>query len=108
ILPEYGGIVKRQYITSSKGKEKAPELSLLDLPTSYKGLMEKTYTLIEAKEVANIGTPNDRQENSKRFKRDSSWDNNKGNKRDMPFSYHGVNHGLLSNLSKSPREILAT
>ncbi|GJW07953.1 reverse transcriptase domain-containing protein [Tanacetum coccineum] len=61
----------------------------IDLPTSYKGLMEKTYTWIEAKEVVTNGTPNDRRENSKRFKRDSSWDNNKGNRRDIPFSYHG-------------------
>ncbi|GKB30145.1 hypothetical protein Tco_0869546 [Tanacetum coccineum] len=32
-----------------------------DLLTSYKGLMEKNYTWIEAKEVATNGTPNDRQ-----------------------------------------------
>ncbi|GJX50656.1 hypothetical protein Tco_0277501 [Tanacetum coccineum] len=30
-----------------------------DLPTTYKGLMEKTYTWIEAKEVATIEAPND-------------------------------------------------
>ncbi|GJW67109.1 reverse transcriptase domain-containing protein [Tanacetum coccineum] len=34
-----------------------------DLPTTYKGLMEKTYTWIEAREVATNGTPNDRREN---------------------------------------------
>ncbi|GJW83696.1 hypothetical protein Tco_0156841 [Tanacetum coccineum] len=78
------------------------------LSTGYKGLMEKTYTWIEAIEVATNGTPNDRRENSKRFKRDSSWDNNKRKRRDRPFSYRRVNHRLLSNLSKSPREILAT
>ncbi|GKD63079.1 reverse transcriptase domain-containing protein [Tanacetum coccineum] len=79
-----------------------------DLPTIYKGLMEKTYTWIKAKEFAINGTPNDRRENFKRFKRDSSWDNNKGKRnRDRFSSYHGANHGLLSNLSKSPREILA-
>ncbi|GJW91501.1 reverse transcriptase domain-containing protein [Tanacetum coccineum] len=30
-----------------------------DLPTTYKGLMEKTYTWIEAREVATNGAPND-------------------------------------------------
>ncbi|GKB59351.1 hypothetical protein Tco_0915537 [Tanacetum coccineum] len=73
-----------QCITSRIWKEKALELSLLveflstDFPTSYKGLTEKTYNWIKAKEVATNGTPNDHQENFERFKRDSSWDNNKG------------------------------
>ncbi|GJZ72926.1 hypothetical protein Tco_0637072 [Tanacetum coccineum] len=48
-----------------------------DLPTTYKGLMEKTYTWIEAKEVATNGAPNDHRESSDRFKKGSSWDNNK-------------------------------
>ncbi|GJZ06673.1 hypothetical protein Tco_0540466 [Tanacetum coccineum] len=53
-----------------------------DLPTTYKGLM---------------------------FKKTSSWDNNKRKKNRDRFSpYCGSNHRLLSNLSKSPREILAT
>ncbi|GJX13424.1 putative reverse transcriptase domain-containing protein [Tanacetum coccineum] len=61
------------------------------------GLMEKTYTWIEAREVATNGTQR------------SSWDNNRGQKGKDRFSpYRGPNHGLLSNLSKSPREILAT
>nr|GEW56671.1 hypothetical protein [Tanacetum cinerariifolium] len=30
-----------------------------DLPSTYKGLMEKTYTWIEAKEIAANGAPND-------------------------------------------------
>ncbi|GJY92899.1 hypothetical protein Tco_0508681 [Tanacetum coccineum] len=30
-----------------------------DLPSTYKGLMEKTYTWIKAREVATNGTPND-------------------------------------------------
>ncbi|GJZ29486.1 gag-pol polyprotein [Tanacetum coccineum] len=40
----------------------------------------------------------------------SSWDNSRGKKknRDRFSLYKGSNHGLLSNLSKSPREILAT
>ncbi|GJY32309.1 reverse transcriptase domain-containing protein [Tanacetum coccineum] len=33
-----------------------------DLPTTYKGLMEKTYTWIEAREVATNGAPNDQRE----------------------------------------------
>ncbi|GKB14196.1 hypothetical protein Tco_0848119 [Tanacetum coccineum] len=33
-----------------------------DLPTTYKGLMEKTYTWIEARLLATNGTPNDRSE----------------------------------------------
>ncbi|GKB05393.1 hypothetical protein Tco_0833588 [Tanacetum coccineum] len=37
-----------------------------------------------------------------------SWDNNRGQKgRDKFSPYRGPDHGLLSNLSKSPREILA-
>ncbi|GJT68976.1 reverse transcriptase domain-containing protein [Tanacetum coccineum] len=79
-----------------------------DLSSTYKGLMEKTYTWIEAKEVTTNGTPNDRKENFERS-RNSSWDNNRGQKgKDRLSPYRGPNHRLLSNLSKSPREILAT
>ncbi|GJW29235.1 reverse transcriptase domain-containing protein [Tanacetum coccineum] len=79
-----------------------------DLPSTYKGLMEKTYTWIEAREVATNETPNDRRENFERSRK-SSWDNNQGQKgRDRFSPYRGPNHGLLSNLSKSPREIIAT
>ncbi|GKE35857.1 hypothetical protein Tco_1455179 [Tanacetum coccineum] len=78
------------------------------LPCTYKGLMEKTYTWIEAREVATNRTPNDRRENFKRSRK-SFWDNNRGQKgRDRFSLYQGPNHGLLSNLSKSPREILVT
>nr|GEY60324.1 hypothetical protein [Tanacetum cinerariifolium] len=80
-----------------------------DLPTTYKGMMEKTYTWIEAKEVATNDTLNDHRESFDSFKKNSSWDNNKGkNNRDVFFPYCGSNHGLLSNLSKSTWEILAT
>nr|GEW10350.1 reverse transcriptase domain-containing protein [Tanacetum cinerariifolium] len=48
-----------------------------DLPSTYKGLMEKTYTWIEAREVATNGAPNDRRESFKRFKK-TSRDNNRG------------------------------
>ncbi|GKC69823.1 hypothetical protein Tco_1115706 [Tanacetum coccineum] len=56
-----------------------------DLPSTYKGLMEKTYTWIEVREVATNGAPDDRRDNFER----------------------GPNHELLSSLSKSLREILA-
>ncbi|GKA82746.1 putative ribonuclease H-like domain-containing protein [Tanacetum coccineum] len=51
-----------------------------EIPTTYKGLMDKTYTWIEAKEVATNETPDDHQESSSKFKRNSCWDNNKGRK----------------------------
>ncbi|GJU88006.1 hypothetical protein Tco_1300429 [Tanacetum coccineum] len=81
-----------------------------DLPTTYKGLMEKTYTWIEAKEVATNGAPNDHKEGFDKFIKGFSWDNNKGRKknRDRFSLCKGSNHGLLKNLTKSPREILAT
>nr|GEV22231.1 hypothetical protein [Tanacetum cinerariifolium] len=50
-----------------------------DLPSIYKGLMEKTNTWIEAREVATNRAPSDRRENFKRSKK-SSWDNNRGQK----------------------------
>ncbi|GKE39450.1 hypothetical protein Tco_1462855, partial [Tanacetum coccineum] len=80
-----------------------------DLPTTYKDLMEKTYTWIEAREVSTNEALNDHREGSDMFKKNSSRDNNKGKRNREKFSpYHGANHGLLSSLSKSPREILAT
>ncbi|GJR14627.1 hypothetical protein Tco_0797279 [Tanacetum coccineum] len=79
-----------------------------DLPSTYKGLMEKTYMWIEAREVATNGAPNDQREKFKRSKK-SSWDNNRGHKnKDMFSPYRGPNHGFLSSLSKSLREILPT
>ncbi|GJX72970.1 reverse transcriptase domain-containing protein [Tanacetum coccineum] len=79
-----------------------------DLPSTYKGLMEKTYTWVEARKVATNGASNDRIDGFKRSKK-SSWDNNRGQKnKDRCSSYRGPNHGLLPSLSKSPKEILAT
>nr|GEY26239.1 hypothetical protein [Tanacetum cinerariifolium] len=79
-----------------------------DLPLTYKGRIEKTYTWVEAREVATNGASSDRRDSFERPKK-SSWDNNRGQKNKNRFSpYRGPNHGLLSNLSKSPREILAT
>nr|GEX34427.1 reverse transcriptase domain-containing protein [Tanacetum cinerariifolium] len=51
------------------------EFHSTDLSTTYKGLMVKTYTWIEAREVATNGTLNDHREGSDRFKENSSWDN---------------------------------
>nr|GEV09100.1 hypothetical protein [Tanacetum cinerariifolium] len=79
-----------------------------DLLLTYKGLIEKTYTWVEAREVATNGVLSDRRDSFEKPKK-SSCDNNKGQKNKDRFSpYRGPSHGLLSNLSKSPREILAT
>nr|GEY34796.1 reverse transcriptase domain-containing protein [Tanacetum cinerariifolium] len=50
-----------------------------------------------------------KKKNQYRFSKGFSWDNNKGKKKNQYrfSSYNGSNHGLLTNLSKSPREILA-
>ncbi|GJQ93772.1 reverse transcriptase domain-containing protein [Tanacetum coccineum] len=48
-----------------------------DLPPTYKGLMEKTYTRVKAREVATNGVLNDRRDSFER-PRKSSWNNNKG------------------------------
>nr|GEU60636.1 reverse transcriptase domain-containing protein [Tanacetum cinerariifolium] len=79
-----------------------------DLLSTYKGLTEKTYTWIEVREVAINGSLNNRRDNSERLRK-PSWDNGKGQRsRDKFFPYRGPNHGLLSSLSKSPRDILTT
>nr|GEV18695.1 putative reverse transcriptase domain-containing protein [Tanacetum cinerariifolium] len=54
----------------------------MDLPSTYKGLVEKTYTWIEARKVATNGAPSDRRENFERSRK--------------------------SFMSKSTREVLAT
>ncbi|GJY91962.1 hypothetical protein Tco_0507744 [Tanacetum coccineum] len=70
--------------------------------------MEKTYTWVEAREVATNGASSDRRDSFERSKK-SSWDNNRGQKNKDRFSpYQGPNHGLLPSLSKCPKEILAT
>ncbi|GJR03693.1 hypothetical protein Tco_0526677 [Tanacetum coccineum] len=81
-----------------------------DLSTTYKGLMEKTYTWIKARDVATNKAPNDRRGGGiDRSRKNPSSDNNKGHiNRDRFSPYYGSNHGMLSNLSKSPREIMAT
>ncbi|GJV61487.1 hypothetical protein Tco_1467587 [Tanacetum coccineum] len=71
-------------------------LQILDLPSTYKGLMEKTYTWVDAREVATNGALKDRRDSFKRSKQ-SYWDNNRG-----------PNLGLLPSLSKILKEILTT
>ncbi|GKE29023.1 hypothetical protein Tco_1444407 [Tanacetum coccineum] len=79
----------------------------IDLPSTYKGLMEKTYTWVEAREVATNSVLNKRMDDFERSKT-FSWGNSIGKKDRGRFSpYKGQNHKLLSNLVKSPREILA-
>ncbi|GJV94061.1 hypothetical protein Tco_1578361 [Tanacetum coccineum] len=75
------GLHKDQHISSFvhslRTKSLVKQLST-DLPSTYKGLMEKTYAWIEAREVATNGAPNDRRENLRSKK--SPWDNNRGQK----------------------------
>ncbi|GKA49400.1 hypothetical protein Tco_0742473 [Tanacetum coccineum] len=79
-----------------------------DLLSTYKGLMEKTYTWIEAREVTTNGVLNDQRDNFERSRKPSE-DNGRGQKsRDRFYSDRGPNHGLLSSLSKSLRDIFAT
>ncbi|GJV84798.1 retrotransposon protein, putative, ty3-gypsy subclass [Tanacetum coccineum] len=67
------------------------------LPSTYKGLMEKTYMWVEAREVATNGASSDQRDDFKRSKK-SSWDNNRGHRHKDRFSpYRGPNHGLLPN-----------
>ncbi|GKF66853.1 hypothetical protein Tco_0193370, partial [Tanacetum coccineum] len=69
-----------QFTTSNKEKARVSELSPLDLPFTYKGLMEKTYTWIKAIEAATNEAPDDQRDNFERSKK-SHWDNGKGQKR---------------------------
>nr|GEW59889.1 reverse transcriptase domain-containing protein [Tanacetum cinerariifolium] len=104
------------FTTSNNEKARVSELSPLarnlfehlftNLPSTYKGLMEKTYTWIEAREFATNGAPNDQRDNFERSRK-SSWDNSRGKRSRDRFSlYQGPNYGLLSSLSKSLRDIL--
>ncbi|GJR08237.1 hypothetical protein Tco_0790889 [Tanacetum coccineum] len=117
-LSEYGGTVKKQilglheeqqilgFVHGLRTKRLVEHLST-DLPSTYKGLTEKTYTWVEAREVATNGASSDQRDSFKKSKK-SSWDNNRGHKNKDRFSpYRGPNHGLLPSMSKSPKEILA-
>nr|GEY31019.1 hypothetical protein [Tanacetum cinerariifolium] len=99
--------IKKSFSHGLRTKSLVEHLST-DLPSTHKGLIKKTYTWVEAREVATNGGLSDRRDSFERSKR-SSWENNKGLKNKDRFSpYRGPNHGLLSSLSKSPNEILAT
>ncbi|GKD98476.1 hypothetical protein Tco_1382373 [Tanacetum coccineum] len=77
-------------------------------PTHLQGPNGKMYTWVEVREVATNGFSNDLGDSFER-PRKSSWNNNKGQMdRSRSFPYKGESHKLLSNLVKSPREILAT
>ncbi|GJY33248.1 hypothetical protein Tco_0417717 [Tanacetum coccineum] len=75
-----------------------------------KGDPDNYLHLFEAKKVAINGASGDHKEGFDSFSKEFSWDNNKGKKknRDRFSPYNKSNHGLFTNLSKSPMEILAT
>jgi hypothetical protein len=82
-----------------------------DLPATYKGLIEKKYTWIEAKEVSTNGALIESREHGGKFSRQSSWEaprgKNKGQQRFSPYC-KGHNHDLLESLTKTPKEIFST
>jgi hypothetical protein len=78
-----------------------------DLPVTYKGLMEKTYTWIEVKEVSTNGAPMENNKGTKPPSWEGPKNKHKSHNRFTPYN-KDPNHGLLGNLTKSPREILAT
>nr|GEY04074.1 hypothetical protein [Tanacetum cinerariifolium] len=83
------------------------EYLFTDLPSTYKGLMEKTYTWIEAREVATNRAPSDRKENFERSTK-SSWDNSRGQEGiDRNQIEEAVKSGQLSHLVKGdmPAEV---
>ncbi|GJZ01016.1 hypothetical protein Tco_0518977 [Tanacetum coccineum] len=82
-------------------------LQILDFPSTYKGIMEKAYTWVEAREVATNGVLNNRRDDYERSKKFSRGYNIRQKDRGRFSPYKGQNHKLLSNLVKSPREILA-
>ncbi|GKC63536.1 hypothetical protein Tco_1096134, partial [Tanacetum coccineum] len=57
------------------------EFLFTDLTTTYKGLIEKTYTWIEVKEVSTIRAHNDHKEGFDKFSKGFSWDNKNGRKK---------------------------
>jgi hypothetical protein len=93
------------------GNRTLVEFLSTNLPTTYKGLMEKTYTWIEAKEVSTNGAPIENREHNGKFPRQSSWEGLRSrNKNHHRFANYneGPNHGLLESLTKSLKEIFAT
>nr|GFC15998.1 hypothetical protein [Tanacetum cinerariifolium] len=68
----------------SRARNLVEHLSM-DLPSTYKGLMEKTYTWIKVREVATNGAPNDHRDNFERSRK-SYRDKGKGQKSRDRFS----------------------
>nr|GEU31902.1 reverse transcriptase domain-containing protein [Tanacetum cinerariifolium] len=66
------------FIHGLRTKSLVEHLSM-NLPLTYKGLMEKTYTWVEAREVPTNGVSSDRRDSFERPNK-SSWDNNRGQK----------------------------
>ncbi|GKC75064.1 hypothetical protein Tco_1125838 [Tanacetum coccineum] len=77
-------------------KRSIVEFLSTDLPTTYKGLMEKTYTWIEAKEVATNGSPSDHKEGFDKFNKGFSWDNRKGRKKNQDRRLPKPSNSLLA------------
>ncbi|GJX45159.1 hypothetical protein Tco_0261835 [Tanacetum coccineum] len=85
----------------------------MELPESYDGLMEKTYSWLQAEETASKGKlvtfigsgTGDKTQNGRPW--EGSGKKN-SDKRDRFNPYKEPNLGILQSLTKSPREILAT
>nr|GEU71254.1 reverse transcriptase domain-containing protein [Tanacetum cinerariifolium] len=79
------------------------ELLSTDFPTTYKGLTEKTYTWIEAKEVATNVAPSDHKECFDRFNKSSSRNNNKGKKKNRDrLAFLASQRGSSGSHSRAP------
>nr|GEU37856.1 hypothetical protein [Tanacetum cinerariifolium] len=105
----------RAFATSTSGSKRQAQRTTIHsdrdfvylVPLASKGYI-RTYTWIEAREVATNGALNDQRDNFERSRK-SFWDSDRGQRsRDRLSPYRGPNHGFLSSLSKSPREILPT
>nr|GEV45257.1 reverse transcriptase domain-containing protein [Tanacetum cinerariifolium] len=91
-VPLYNGLRKKE-----KALEPSlPEFLSKDLPTTYKGLMEKTYTWIEAREVATNGALNDQKKGFDWSKKNLYSDKNREQKnRDMFSSTTRVSNPVI-------------
>nr|GEU69808.1 reverse transcriptase domain-containing protein [Tanacetum cinerariifolium] len=63
----YIHLFETRFVCKNREKEKSLEPLSPDLPTTYKGLTEKTYTWIKVKEVATNGALNDHREGFDRY-----------------------------------------
>ncbi|GJT74771.1 hypothetical protein Tco_1041496 [Tanacetum coccineum] len=85
-IKQRDGESTKAFVTQLKTRSLVEFLST-DLPTTYKGLMEKNYTWIDAKEIATNEAPNDYREGFDKFGKGPSWDNNIGRKKDKDRLY---------------------